>query len=248
MSTAGRRSAGAVLGVPHGGPADLFVSELTVRIGTSGVRAGPIKVAGGFHATGAPVAVHLELGTGAPDVLDLLCGELGVPPDRVVLSHLNRSPDPVTHRHVAEARRLVGLRRPSHADHARDWRMPDAVRALAEAGFGDRHEPPPPSTERAAAVVVSPPSRTTRPAPSRWSGTPGRRPGAPRGQEHRMALEMRDHYERGTATELPLEAPARICSYECTLCVPCTEAMAGVCPNCGGELVTRPRRTVGPLD
>ncbi|MFJ8082438.1 hypothetical protein RKD23_006658 [Streptomyces sp. SAI-170] len=59
-----------------------------------------------------------------------------------------------------------------------------------------------------------------------------------------MALEMRDRCERCTTAELPYDAPARICTYECTFCVPCTEAMAGVCPNCGGELVARPRRAV----
>ena len=35
---------------------------------------------------------------------------------------------------------------------------------------------------------------------------------------------------------------AYICSYECTFCANCAEAMAAVCPNCGGELVPRPRR------
>ncbi|QQM45463.1 phosphotriesterase family protein [Streptomyces liliifuscus] len=138
------------------GLADLFVAELTEGLATSGVRAGFIKVAGGFHAldaharwtmtaaaeahhaTGAPIAVHLELGTGALDVLDLLCGELGVPPDRVILGHLNRSPDPVVHLQAAETGAYLAFDGPSRANHATDWRMPDAVRALAEAGFGDR--------------------------------------------------------------------------------------------------------------
>ncbi|MFM9447962.1 phosphotriesterase [Streptomyces acidiscabies] len=136
--------------------AEVFVTELTVGIGTSGVRAGFVKVAGGFHgldaharwtmaaaaeahhATGAPVAVHLELGTGALDVLDLLCGELGVAPQSVVLGHLNRSPDLLTHRHIAESGCYLAFDGPSHAHHATDWRMPDAVLALVEAGFGDR--------------------------------------------------------------------------------------------------------------
>lgn len=43
-------------------------------------------------------------------------------------------------------------------------------------------------------------------------------------------------------TPLPQEAEAYICSYECTFCPACAENRAGVCPNCGGELVTRPRR------
>ncbi|WP_328744833.1 phosphotriesterase [Streptomyces sp. NBC_00285] len=136
--------------------ADVFVAELTEGIGTSGVRAGLIKVAGGFHsldaharwtmtaaaeahrATGAPIAVHLELGTGALDVLDLLCGELGVPPHRVILGHLNRSPDLTVHRQAAESGSYLAFDGPSRANHATDWRMPDAVRALADAGHGSQ--------------------------------------------------------------------------------------------------------------
>lgn len=136
--------------------AEVFVSELTVGIGTSGVRAGLIKVAGGFHAldaharwtmtaaaeahhaTGATITVHLEMGTGALDVLDLLCGELGVPPHRVVLGHLNRSPDLVVHRQAAGSGCYLAFDGPSLTHHATDWRMPEAFRALAEAGFGDR--------------------------------------------------------------------------------------------------------------
>ncbi|MBV9915292.1 MAG: DUF1272 domain-containing protein [Solirubrobacterales bacterium] len=44
---------------------------------------------------------------------------------------------------------------------------------------------------------------------------------------------------------LALDGPATICSYECTFCRDCAEAMDARCPNCGGELVSRPRR-VGP--
>ncbi|MEV3973290.1 phosphotriesterase [Streptomyces sp. NPDC050698] len=136
--------------------AEVFVRELIEGIGASGVRAGLVKVAGGFHAldaharwtmaaaaeahhaTGATITVHLEMGTGALDVLDLLCGELGVPPHRVVLGHLNRSPDLVTHRQAAESGCYLAFDGPSLTHHATDWRMPDAVRALADAGFGDR--------------------------------------------------------------------------------------------------------------
>ncbi|MBN9593136.1 MAG: DUF1272 domain-containing protein [Alphaproteobacteria bacterium] len=58
-----------------------------------------------------------------------------------------------------------------------------------------------------------------------------------------MALEMRPECERGRAALPPDAEAARICSYECTFCAPCSDAMAGRCPNCGGELVPRPRRT-----
>ena len=56
-----------------------------------------------------------------------------------------------------------------------------------------------------------------------------------------MALEMRRECERCGAG-LAQDGEAVICSYECTFCRSCAEAMAFVCPNCGGELVARPKR------
>jgi hypothetical protein len=52
---------------------------------------------------------------------------------------------------------------------------------------------------------------------------------------------MRTSCERCGA-ELDPGGAARICSHECTFCTRCSEAMGHVCPNCGGELVPRPRR------
>ncbi|WP_432585868.1 phosphotriesterase [Streptomyces sp. HD1123-B1] len=132
--------------------AGLFTDELTRGIGGTGPRAGLIKVAGGFHGldaharhtmtaaaeahhrTDAPIAVHLELGTAAPDVLDLLCGELGVPPHRVLIGHLNRSPDPVVHLQVAAMGAFLVYDGPSRAHHTTDWRLPEVLTALVEAG------------------------------------------------------------------------------------------------------------------
>ncbi|MEX0762243.1 MAG: DUF1272 domain-containing protein [Dehalococcoidia bacterium] len=56
-----------------------------------------------------------------------------------------------------------------------------------------------------------------------------------------MALEMRSVCERCGAT-LGYDSEARICSYECTFCPACSTGMAHTCPNCGGELLLRPRR------
>jgi hypothetical protein len=44
--------------------------------------------------------------------------------------------------------------------------------------------------------------------------------------------------------DLPPEATdARICTFECTFCSDCADTrLHGKCPNCGGELVARPRR------
>ncbi len=56
-----------------------------------------------------------------------------------------------------------------------------------------------------------------------------------------MALEMRDRCER-CGIALRGDGPVAICSFECTFCPGCAEALEQVCPNCGGELVARPRR------
>lgn len=56
-----------------------------------------------------------------------------------------------------------------------------------------------------------------------------------------MALEMRPQCEKCSAALSPT-GTAYICTFECTFCEPCTQAMQHVCPNCGGELVRRPRK------
>ena len=56
-----------------------------------------------------------------------------------------------------------------------------------------------------------------------------------------MALEMRTECER-CGTQLALDGDAAICSFECTFCTSCAEHMDHVCPNCSGELVSRPKR------
>ncbi|RJT39845.1 DUF1272 domain-containing protein [Rahnella woolbedingensis] len=60
-------------------------------------------------------------------------------------------------------------------------------------------------------------------------------------------LELRPNCECCN-TDLPPASDARICSFECTFCVPCAQTkLAGICPNCGGELVARPRRPANKL-
>lgn len=157
-----------VLARLRGRLAGLFIRELTrgMRAGDDPdlfdpaspdqPRAGLIKVAAAFHrvddharrvmiaaarahhATGAPIGVHLELGTAALDVLDLLCVELAVPPDSVILAHLNRFPDERVHREAAEAGAYLAFDGPSRAGHATDWRLFDLLTALVRAGHGDR--------------------------------------------------------------------------------------------------------------
>jgi len=57
-----------------------------------------------------------------------------------------------------------------------------------------------------------------------------------------MPLEMRETCERCSRALPKDSAEARICSYECTFCSACSEEMENLCPNCGGELMPRPRR------
>ncbi|MDN3020123.1 DUF1272 domain-containing protein [Paenibacillus sp. BSR1-1] len=56
-----------------------------------------------------------------------------------------------------------------------------------------------------------------------------------------MALEMRSTCER-CHSSIGEDTIAYICVYECTFCSPCREEMNHVCPNCGGELVRRPKK------
>ncbi|MEU7695347.1 hypothetical protein OHB01_36730 [Microbispora hainanensis] len=134
------------------GLAGLFVRELTA----GPVKAGLIKVAGAYHrlddharhvmaaaaeahhATGAPIGVHLEAGTAAMDVLDLLCRTHEVPAHHVILGHLHRFPDPRVHREAAEAGAYLAFDGPSRAHHAADWRLLDCLEALAAAGHSRR--------------------------------------------------------------------------------------------------------------
>lgn len=61
-------------------------------------------------------------------------------------------------------------------------------------------------------------------------------------------LELRPGCECCDKDLPPQATDARICSFECTFCATCAqEVLKGIYPNCGGELVPRPRRPVGKL-
>ncbi len=61
-------------------------------------------------------------------------------------------------------------------------------------------------------------------------------------------LQLRPGCERCN-TDLPADSTAaRICSFECTFCADCADGrLMGICPNCGGELLRRPRRPASKL-
>ena len=62
-------------------------------------------------------------------------------------------------------------------------------------------------------------------------------------------LELRPNCERCDSDLPPESGKARICSFECTFCADCADGpLNGHCPNCGGNLETRPIRPAGALD
>lgn len=60
-------------------------------------------------------------------------------------------------------------------------------------------------------------------------------------------LKMKPACERCNA-RLGLIDEAFICSFECTFCPECTEALNANCPNCNGNLVLRPTRRSSPTE
>jgi hypothetical protein len=56
-------------------------------------------------------------------------------------------------------------------------------------------------------------------------------------------LELRPTCEHCNTALPPASTEARICSFECTFCATCVDAVLhNVCPNCGGGFVPRPVR------
>jgi 5-phospho-D-xylono-1,4-lactonase len=141
--------------------AELFVAELTDGIDANdlngpvvartGHRAGVVKVAGSLDGpsprdrrvfaaaalavtrTGAPLLTHCEAGTGGPAQLELL-DELGVPAERVILSHTDKVVDRAYHRELLAAGAWLvydqGLRDPEGTARLVRW--------MVEDGHGDR--------------------------------------------------------------------------------------------------------------
>ncbi|MCE6074132.1 DUF1272 domain-containing protein [Agrobacterium vitis] len=61
-------------------------------------------------------------------------------------------------------------------------------------------------------------------------------------------LELRPNCECCDRDLPPESREAMMCSFECTYCAACAEGvLAGICPNCGGELVRRPIRPASKL-
>jgi hypothetical protein len=61
-------------------------------------------------------------------------------------------------------------------------------------------------------------------------------------------LQLRPNCECCNRDLPPESTEAMICTFECTFCRECaTNVLKGKCPNCGGEMLQRPRRPLEKL-
>jgi phosphotriesterase-related protein len=89
------------------------------------------------RTTGVPILTHCEDGLGAVEQLELF-RDLGVPLDRVALSHTDKRPDPAYHRELLSTGATLeydqALRQPAGEPKGTAW----LVAEMVAAGFGDR--------------------------------------------------------------------------------------------------------------
>lgn len=121
--------------------AELYIREITKGIGTTGVKAGAIKVATGApaitaleekflaaaciaqKATGVPIITHTHDGFGGPEQ-QALFARGGVPAHRCLIGHCCGNADPAYHRRVVDGGSYIGFDRIGLHRY-----MPDATRA-----------------------------------------------------------------------------------------------------------------------
>jgi predicted metal-dependent phosphotriesterase family hydrolase len=144
---------------------ELFLTDLTVGIDdrdwqgptprATEVRAGIIKLGASYHSihaaervwmaagaqaaveTGVPIAVHCEVGTAAHEILDRLQAD-GVPPDQVMLAHLDRNLDPSLHSELAERGAYLGYDTIGRTKYHADSAILDLIAGVIGAGHGGR--------------------------------------------------------------------------------------------------------------
>jgi phosphotriesterase-related protein len=128
--------------------ADRFAADLggrcgIVKLGASYHRLKPFEqkafeAAAAAHArTGAPVCVHTEHGTMGLAIVERLRG-LGVPPEAVVLAHLDRNPDAGEHAETGAAGAWLQFDGPGRTKYWPDSTILQLIADLAERGLADR--------------------------------------------------------------------------------------------------------------
>jgi predicted metal-dependent phosphotriesterase family hydrolase len=127
--------------------ADRFAADLRrcgiIKIGASYHVIEPFEAkafaaaAAAHERVGAPVCVHTEHGTMGLVIVERL-RELGVEPERVVLAHVDRNPDPGEHAETAAAGAWLQLDGPGRAKYWPDSTILGLIAELAERGHADR--------------------------------------------------------------------------------------------------------------
>jgi predicted metal-dependent phosphotriesterase family hydrolase len=83
--------------------------------------------------TGAPIIVHTEVGTCGHEIADLLEGE-GIPPQRIILAHLDRNPDAELHADLAARGVMLEYDTAGRIKYRPDSDLLDLIEAMAAAG------------------------------------------------------------------------------------------------------------------
>lgn len=133
--------------------ADEMIRDITLGIGETDVRAGVLKGGSSLNtitpneekifraaacaqrATGALISTHTEAGTMALEQVALLTAE-GVPPDRILIGHLDRKLDWDYHLAVAQTGVTLGYDQFSKEKYYADSERIRFVVRMVEAGYG----------------------------------------------------------------------------------------------------------------
>lgn len=125
----------------HSSPPDAARAG-AIKAGASYQRIGPSEqtrlraAAAGCLRTGAAILVHAEVGTCGHDIVDLLVGE-GVEPDRIILSHMDRNPDPELHAEIATRGVALEYDTVGRIKYRPDSALLDLIESMVAAGHGN---------------------------------------------------------------------------------------------------------------
>jgi phosphotriesterase-related protein len=132
--------------------AAIYVKELTEGIGSTGIRAGLIKVATGApeiseyerklltaagraaREVGCPVITHTDHATGGLEQIAILTGE-GVPAHRILVGHSDGRDDHEYHRSLADRGAYVGFDRFGIETFISDEKRIESVTKMVRAGY-----------------------------------------------------------------------------------------------------------------
>jgi phosphotriesterase-related protein len=132
---------------------DRFIGEVHDGVDGTAVRAGVIKAASSLNritpneekvfraaarahlATGAAISTHTEEGTMGLEQIDLLRAE-GVPPERVIVGHVDRKLEWEYHLRLAQTGAYLGYDQISKEKYAPDSRRVEFILRLVAAGHG----------------------------------------------------------------------------------------------------------------